>query len=79
MSEIRFVISDPIRMRDLRLAETSNSAAIDLMAKSACDEQDKPLPYETFVVLVDDMTPLEFYELWADFNQAFVPKAKRRT
>ena len=76
---ITFVITDPIKMRDLRLAETSNSAAIDLMAKSAVDEHDVPMPYDAFVALVDEMSPMEFYETWAEFNQAFVPKSKRRT
>ena len=76
---IKFVITDPIKMRDLRLAETSNSAAIDLMAKSAVDERDVPMPYDAFVAAVDDMEPMEFYGLWAEFNQSFVPKQKRRT
>ena len=76
---IKFIITDPIKMRDLRMAETSNSAAIELMAKSAVDENDKPLAYDVFVTLVDDMEPMEFYQLWAEFNQSFVPKAKRRT
>lgn len=76
---IKFIITDPIKMRDLRVAETSNSAAIDLMSKSAVDENDKPMPYDAFVALIDDMEPIEFYQLWAEFNQSFVPKAKRRT
>lgn len=76
---IKFNITDPIIMRDLRLAETSNSAAIDLMAKSAVDEEGRSILYDEFISLVDDMEPIQFYELWSEFNQSFVPKVKRRT
>lgn len=79
MKGISFRVDDSLKMRHLREAEGSNSAAIDLMAKYAIDETTRTaMPYESFVAIVDDLGVMEFYELYAEFVGASIPKASGR-
>jgi len=68
-----------LKMRYLREAEASNSAAIDLMAKYAIHEESRAvMPYADFVAIVDEMDIVEFYQLYAEFIGAAIPKQSAR-
>lgn len=75
---MNFKISGGLKMRDLRTAETSNSAAIDLMARFAVDDNGAPVAYDDFIAHVDELEPMEFYALWARFSAAIVPNGIAR-
>lgn len=76
---MNFKISEgALKMRDLRMAESSNSAAIDLMARYAVDDAGLPVAYDDFIARVDELDPMEFYALWAKFSAAIIPNANAR-
>jgi hypothetical protein len=69
----------PIKMRDLRLAESSNTAAMELMAKYAANPDDSSMPVEQAMALLDDMDMAQFYEAFTEFAKATIPLRKGRT
>lgn len=79
MKGIAFRIDDSLKMRQLREAEGSNSAAIDLMAKYAIHEDTRAaMEYAAFVEIVDEMDVVEFYGLYAEFIGASIPNQRGR-
>lgn len=76
---VQFVIDAPLKMKELRIAETSNTAAIELMGRFAQDENGAPIKEDAFLALVDEMEMLEFAAMWMDFNRALVPNRRGRT
>lgn len=67
-----------VKMKELRVAETSNSAAMELMAKYAVDEQGEPLPMEEAMAQLDEMDMTQFFEAWLDFARAGLPNMSGR-
>ena len=79
MNGIAFRVDETLKMRHIREAEGSNSAAIDLMAKYAIDAETRAaMPPERFIEIVDEMTMLEFYTLYAEFIGSSIPKQSGR-
>lgn len=79
MNGIAFKVDDTLKMRDLRMAERSNGAAMQVMAKYAVDEKSgAEMPTEQFTEIVDGLTVAEFYQLYAEFVGASIPKASGR-
>ncbi|MBE3143681.1 MAG: hypothetical protein IMZ61_07140 [Planctomycetes bacterium] len=77
--DIHFVIDAPLKMKELRIAESSNSAAMDLMSRFAQTEAGLPIKTEDFIAAVDEIELMEFAALWMEFNQALVPNRRGRT
>jgi hypothetical protein len=77
---ITFRIDESLKMKHLRVAETSNSAAIDLMSKYAItdDEKRTVMPYDEFVAIVDEMNLESFWILYTEFVACAIPKASAR-
>ncbi len=73
-----FKITETLKMREMRLAETSLSAATELMGRYAHDDNGMKLTTEAFTALIDDMDMLQFYTLWGQFLGSAVPKASAR-
>lgn len=76
---IHFIIDEPLKMKELRIAESSNSAAIELMGRYAVTEDGKPMPEADYLAQIDEMILPEFSALWMDFNRALVPNRRGRT
>ena len=75
---MKFVIDETLKMRDFRQAESSNTAAISLMAKFAHDDNGVKMSEAQFVTVVDEMDMAQFYQLYAQFVGASVPNMSGR-
>jgi hypothetical protein len=69
---------EKVTMGQLRKAEGSNSAAMELLAAHAVDAAGEPIPPEQALEVLDGMTMLEFYAEWAEFNKAALPNMSGR-
>lgn len=69
---------EKVTMGQLRRAENSNSAAMELLAAHAVDDLGEPIPVEQAMEQLDAMDMLEFYAAWAEFNKAALPNPNGR-
>jgi hypothetical protein len=69
---------EKVTMGQLRRAETSNSAAMDLLAAHAVTATGEPIPPDEALAALDAMDMIEFYSEWAEFNRAALPNPNGR-
>jgi len=67
-----------IKMKELRLAETSNSAAMELMARHVVDAAGNPIPFDQALAELDEMDMTAFFTCWMEFVRAGVPNLNGR-
>lgn len=75
---MQFIVTETIKMRDIRQAESSNSAAMELMSKHAYDDNGRKLEQAQAIAVMDDLDMTEFAQLYVKFIQSAIPKASAR-
>jgi hypothetical protein len=69
---------EKVTMGQLRKAEASNSAAMELLATHAVDAAGEPIPAAEAMEALDAMDMIEFYGEWAEFNKSALPNMNGR-
>ena len=72
---MKFILNETLRMREIRQAESSNTAAMDLMGRFAHDDNGVKMEPAEFIAIVDEMDMLQFAQLYVQFLGSAVPKA----
>jgi hypothetical protein len=69
---------ETVKMGELRKAEASNSAAMELLASHAVTAAGESVPFDQAMAELDTMDMLQFYEAWAEFQKVALPNLSGR-
>lgn len=74
---MKFNIDGPIKYRQIKLAQTDNDAAIDLMGKFAVDETGAHFTQERWEEVSGELDfPDGVLSMWTEFQQALLPPTR---
>jgi hypothetical protein len=74
---MKFNVDGPIKYKQVKVAQTDNDAALDLMGKFAVDEAGAHFTPEVWEEVIGELDfPAGILSMWMEFQQALLPPTR---